>query len=162
MSIETWKAEFYATDAEETSAHEAMDHSIVKWEGLSKKNLDRHGVRKDARDSRLTDDEGDRFSIYGGTCALCVHFESQGECTACSLSQARGGVRCDMQRLDESVSPYFAFVCDSDPQPMLKWLKKAKRFEQARDKAAAREAAREVAAKKAAPKKAAARKRVAK
>ena len=42
MSIESWKAEFYPTPADEASKDQAIAHSLRKWEGLRKENLDRH------------------------------------------------------------------------------------------------------------------------
>jgi hypothetical protein len=137
MSLDTWKQEFYPVAAVECPGNvvDAIAHSIRKWTGLTKENLERHGLRKVSADGIGEGDEpsvsdGTKFYTCSFSCALCVHFS----CAACPLAQARGGdgdgrghVPCDSPRSDESLilTPWRSWTDKADPQPMLTWLRKA-------------------------------------
>lgn len=125
MSLETWKAEFYPTPANEVPAHDALAHSIQKWTGLLKKNLKKHGVRIGWKELVGPDSS---LRIAAGTCALCIHHYGFPECRNCPLFQSRGGVRCDKTHDDEFFPPYKRFL-DGDARPMLNALKKAQKFQ---------------------------------
>ena len=113
MSEETWLAEFYPVPANEVSAEDALDHSIKKWEGALRENLEKHGL-----DEPPIDFDSD-------ACPLCVHYIEDG-CTRCPLYIARGDVDCCTEtRSDEKLSPLDHYG-EGNPRPMLYWLKKAK------------------------------------
>lgn len=119
MSLVTWKEEFYPVSANVVSKEDALDHSIVKWTGLLKKNLEKHKLTHMSK--QIADSECRSMIISSCSCALCVHFEDIG-CPGCPL-YASLGQRCDSTR--ESV--YQAFTTYHDPEPMLAALIKAKK-----------------------------------
>jgi len=46
MTIKTWKEEFYKVKpSKRMSKVEAIQHSLLKWQGLTKSNLKKHGVK---------------------------------------------------------------------------------------------------------------------
>lgn len=46
MSLKTWMEEFYPSDATDaiSSDLEAIEHSLQKWKGAVKENVERHGL----------------------------------------------------------------------------------------------------------------------
>lgn len=137
MSLKTWKEEFYPFEAylftEKSSGLEAAKHSLQKWIGMRKENLERHGgYRKTYGDLGFREKDIVRsFQIYNESCSLCQKFlrPHGGEpwCKACPLAIARGGVPCDKKNalLGETVSPWFSWTALADPEPMIHWLGKA-------------------------------------
>ena len=132
MSIESWKAEFYPVPADEVPVDQAIAHSLRKWEGLRKENLDRHDVIKAGR--RLWHDDESPFYIDGDSCALCHRYLFDGDgdahdhdvsCDNCPLSIARGGFPCDRSLPDESNAPWQEFGREGNPEPMIFWLNAA-------------------------------------
>lgn len=122
MTLQTWKAEFYPVRANTIAdTREAILHSIQKWSGLTKENLDKHGCRIDNGDIV---DESDVLSITTSSCALCNLFYCHRTCKACPLQNVREE-RCDEERWDEEDSPYHQWTGAGDPEPMLAWLNKA-------------------------------------
>ena len=113
MSEETWLAEFYPVPADKVSAEDALDHSIKKWEGALRENLEKHGL-----DEPPIDFDSD-------ACPLCVHYIEDG-CTRCPSYIARGDVCCDVDAPCEEQAPYGQYSIKGNPRPMLYWLKKAK------------------------------------
>ena len=85
MSIKTWKAEFYPTKpTKRMSKKDAILHSLRKWEGLTKENLDKHGL--DIICGNLYDENDDEFEINSDTCSLCVkYWHGEDECATCPL-----------------------------------------------------------------------------
>lgn len=133
MSLETWCAEFYPVPAEDVKPGlPAVEHSLQKWRGLTAEALARHGLRKfdqmivdmgaDARLSRPT------LHITDQTCALCHHYIGDGfdDCVGCPLFKARSGERCDAPAEGEIHGPYFDFIRDDNPEPMIQWLEAAR------------------------------------
>lgn len=147
MSIATWEAEFYPTEAEKTRREDALTHSLRKWEGLKKENLDKHGlsivhgaIAEEGYDKTKSPFTGDNpehsLRMHSGNCALCHHYEYPGwdystvsKCKPCPLYQARGGRRCDVPRSDESESSWHHLTRFNDPMPMIAWLEKSKAFD---------------------------------
>lgn len=142
MSKETWLAEFYPTEADECPKADAVEHSLRKWVGLLPQNLKKHDVRIVGR-SVFTPSHELVLAPDMENCSLCVHYygdldepdEHARECSRCPLSQARDHVPCDEHRDDEALSghssskaPWFAWTEDGDPKPMIKWLRRAKKF----------------------------------
>ncbi len=127
MSLESWKREFYGTPASPPSEHVAVaiQHSLTKWIGLRKENLERHGLKKFG--VVITADEaiGPEFSINGGTCALCVKYVStnnhEGDCGDCPLKELLGEP-CDVEQEDGNPGPYDHWSETGDPEPMIKAL----------------------------------------
>lgn len=125
MSLKTWKAEFYPTEASTTKKEEAIDHSLRKWLGLRKAALKSHGVH--LKYDELSSPPGyESFVIDGRSCALCVHYfddtaSMAATCTTCPLSIVNDGKSCDHSR-----GPYVAFLANGNPIPMINLLKKAK------------------------------------
>jgi hypothetical protein len=115
MSLQTWKEEFYPIPANETSPEESLKHSLKKWKGLTKENLQKHGLETNGQIIR--GDDG-TMPIDSSTCSLCVHFSKHG-CNECPLSIAREKP-CD-SGLD---SPYMQFYKGKNPLPMINLLKK--------------------------------------
>ncbi len=74
MSKETWLAEFYPKPAEEATGswEEAVRHSLQKWKGATKKNLEKHSLKKVP------------FFYSEESCALC---QKNFNCTGCPLDK---------------------------------------------------------------------------
>ena len=80
MSLESWKEEFYPVEANVyfgkennlQGAIEATEHALRKWKGLTKENLDEHGLDfiYSWRIAEINDIKYN-FSITGVTCACC-------------------------------------------------------------------------------------------
>lgn len=120
MSVESWKREFYPVDATQVAKEDALAHSLKKWEGLMKENLERHGVELCYRGIR--DKDGEHFNVDKSTCALCFHHDKGFGCPTCPLSIMRGRVRCDLGAGEDN--PYLCFL-RKNPLPMLRLLRKA-------------------------------------
>lgn len=83
MSITSWKKEF-CPPISKTTPETALDHSIKKWKGLSKKNITKH---------KLNLINGTLFygkrklEITEENCALCHHFkmDSSPMCGRCPI-----------------------------------------------------------------------------
>lgn len=141
MSLQTWKDEFYPVRAREVDAKDAVEHSLTKWRGLRQENLERHQVCI----SGLAVAEvggSTHFTLSASTCALCEHYynpnkeDIEGDedddkglaCETCPLAKARGGYACDRDMPDSATgdaAPYFRLP---DPEPMIRWLEKAKDY----------------------------------
>lgn len=121
MSLESWKAEFYFTDAFEVPVEEALAHSLRKWIGLRPENLARHDLKTFG--SSVYD--GDRkFWIDDSSCALCFHYlRSIPSCSTCPLAKSLGR-RCDHPTSDAE-SPYRVWVSTKNPEPMIEALQTA-------------------------------------
>ncbi len=117
MSLESWKREFYPIDAKsEMTEQEAILHSIKKWEGLTKENLNKHML--DADCGWLSDEFGEAFDIDSSTCALCAKFIRK-YCQYCPLYKKQGFVCGEGDETDG----YLAWSQDADPSLMLENLK---------------------------------------
>lgn len=138
MSLQTWKEEFYPISAQElvdkpnVTDAEIIQHSLTKWAGLRKDNLDRHGVSlKKWADSQCEylylSTPIDHFHIDSLSCALCEKFvdpeegehneygEELHECRNCPLYQHLGNSSCDATNR----SPFGIFQNTEDPEPMI-------------------------------------------
>ena len=148
MSIESWKAEFYSTDARMYGGLDkspgttvfAILHSLQKWRGLTKENLRKHDLSR--VNGRLFDgvsrdwDKG--FLINDRSCALCHMFyvnddfdhpRPPARCGSCPL-RIEQGIPCDVDNdlgSITSVSPFRWFILTGDPQPMINLLERALR-----------------------------------
>jgi hypothetical protein len=114
MSLDTWKAEFYPIPAGKVPVEDAVQHSLRKWRGLTKENLEKHGV---ARKGRCIVDEFGRSELDSTSCALCIHHYSfYDRCFNCPIVVATG---------DTCGSDYANFLIDGNPLPMIEALEKA-------------------------------------
>lgn len=125
MSLADWEKKFYKVPANSDSIKTEMDaveHSLLKWEGLQPEILEASGVLK--VDAMLRD-ETDLFPIDSSTCALCHYHDDN--CKMCVLTKVRG-VSCydTVDSQEELNSPYSAFLNEGNPFPMIDLLKKAK------------------------------------
>lgn len=136
MSMETWKAEYYPVDASAAGLKKgdaamrkfATKHSLRKWIGARKENLDKHGLR--LRSLTVTEPApgGDiELPFTASTCALCeVYYnrEADGSNARC--------VRCPLYKIsgepcfggDGTDRPYDA-AHSGDLEPMIKLLSQA-------------------------------------
>jgi hypothetical protein len=83
MSIDTWKNEFYPTGAEIfvhkennlQNAIEATEHSLLKWKGLSHKNITKHDLyfkRYALTENKYSIGKSESdLVISGSSCACC-------------------------------------------------------------------------------------------
>jgi len=95
MSLTTWKQEFYTTPA--TTPQDklsAIEHSLKKWRGLTKENLERHQVAKNNKFIFDIKDKTDALLIAGSSCALCCLYYLDG-CEGCPLYRSLGNIECD-------------------------------------------------------------------
>lgn len=130
MSLQTWKDEFYqesAKNAAKRGPEAALDHSVVKWDGLKPENTEKHAVVVAGIGIEDKDEGQITFYVEGSTCALCVYNDAVNKgCAECVLAKSRDGVACDDSRDDERRSPYKCWTYNADPFPMIEALRKAK------------------------------------
>lgn len=126
MSIKTWKLVYYPETAKQASKDplKALDHSILKWSGLSKKVLKEHGI--EARGTILLSiDTGFEvfFDVDGDTCALCEY------ASASDVYSPNPCVRCPivMHTGNNCSTEYTKFRRDGETRPMLALLKKTRK-----------------------------------
>ncbi len=134
MSLDSWKAEFYAVEADpwNGSTLEAIEHSLKKWRGLRRANMVRHNVFKEERIALIRDaDTIQPLALGGNTCALCTLFydasaiarrkslDDLPECHLCPLVKS-GRASCE-----QSLSPYMHWAKSGDPEKMIADLKHA-------------------------------------
>ena len=139
MSLKTWKQEFYPITA--LQAHKTLDlvglveHSIQKWIGLRKKNLEKHGLETYGF-TYIRDSDDNSFSVDAFSCSLCRRFvnfrkeEKEDDCFGCPIFESRGHVRCCEYSPKETTpdSPYAHWQWDENPEPMIRALRKALRW----------------------------------
>ena len=78
MSLQSWKKEFYSPISK-VSKKDALQHSLIKWVGLRKENLAKHGVEYDSTIGAITF-KGSKLAIDGWSCALCRKYKSCDDC----------------------------------------------------------------------------------
>lgn len=119
MSLKTWMKEFYKTEAPLVSKRQALAHSLLKWIGLRKENLAKHGILKPKNQHYLDDpDCNGTYYLTTSTCALCVHYYNK-KCVDCPLALARDGVPCYDHPKHLGKSPYVQYVNGNNPEPMI-------------------------------------------
>lgn len=141
MSLESWKAEFYPVPADSLKSAtdlEVAKHSLQKWIGLRKSNLEKHGVKRagcDLIESSVDSSSSDyRFYAIAASshCSLCVRFlntsHPKDKCADCPLYQARGDYRCDRTTSREGISPWSEYRANGNPEPMILALVKTVAF----------------------------------
>lgn len=126
MSFKTWKKEFYPRPANtRMSVRGAIEHSLRKWQGLSPRNLKKHGMEITAglfgplREINEIGHTEVGMSIDSATCALCqMYVDRTGYCDECPLFKSLGH-RCDSMY---SQGPYNVFP-RKGPGPMIRALR---------------------------------------
>ena len=122
MSLSSWKKEFYSKPANKISKKDAVAHSLKKWTGLLKKNLEKHQLRSDGSSIYQIDDCYKDLDINDESCALCHHYIDN-ECLKCPLFKLLG------HKCDTFDGPYGKWSCGNDPKPMLKALERTLKLE---------------------------------
>jgi len=126
MSLESWKQLYYPITAEEAaklSSREIIQHSLTKWIGLRKTNLDRHGVWKSVVCLLTDGSDTPKLSITGSTCSLCARYydpsaDEPASCASCTLAQlGKSGTDCFKE--------YIHWRDTADPEPMIALLERA-------------------------------------
>jgi hypothetical protein len=115
MTISTWKAEFYLVLARNAKDPEA--HSLQKWVGLRKENLDKHGLKADC--NRLHGKDVGMFTLGSENCALCETYYDDGShtpCVDCPLCKHLG-YACDSVKVEDA--PWRVFTVQGNPEPMI-------------------------------------------
>ena len=123
MSLSSWKKEFFPMKARESkSVTEAIEHSLLKWNGLRKKAMASHGMhKKRPADNFIFDDQGAEFCINDDSCALCFVFEN--DCDVCPLGDFLGHP-CDYPPGRGALEgPYSVWFDTGNPLPMIEALK---------------------------------------
>lgn len=123
MSLRTWENEFYRKPPKcKMTRLEAIEHSLMKWIGLSAENLAKHGVvfRK-SFGMLVVADNSDYLKINDWSCALCVKYLNYAswkpDCKLCPLYAHLGDTRCDTQG-----EPYSIAAEERNPTPMIEAL----------------------------------------
>jgi hypothetical protein len=148
MSECSWEKEFYPIEAGtiatrysrgEATLVDLVEHSLNKWIGLRRHNLEKHDVLEINPWGYIDPP----ILVTASTCSLCQAFYQpfneydDDPCQKCPLYQARGNIPCDAERDDEELAPYYEFFQgDETPEPMISWLRKTLDFvtEQQRNK----------------------------
>lgn len=107
MSDKSWMKEFYPVDADLVDEKDAIKHSLVKWYGLRKESLEKHGLTEPPID------------IDDSSCALCRAYYSFYEVTRCSkcplyqyLGRPCASILCGTYEFDH-------YTDKGDPEPMI-------------------------------------------
>ena len=114
MSLNTWKDEFLGEEYPSDPLG-ALDHSIKKWEGLSKENLRKHNLVQLGTFIEERSNPSINERIGASNCALCIHFMFEGisECVNCPIYKITNKY-CSRE--------YEQFVYQTNHQPMLDLL----------------------------------------
>lgn len=125
MSLNEWKKLYYPIPAARVLRQDSLEHSIRKWEGLSKEVLRRFGLKRHFNIIYDAKNGQDTLGISTNSCALCFQWVIRTDtCNGCPLWRIRDGKPCDEKMEGESESPYVVFKESGNNLPMLKWLKK--------------------------------------
>lgn len=131
MSLKAWKDEYYPTEAKDVPAADALAHSLRKWIGLRKENLERHGLCAASGDihEHGSSSGGAIMIVAASSCALCRHWLDwiTRSCADCPLNELLGHP-CDYGLNN----PYAAWVHQGDPEPMIRALEGAIEKEKSR------------------------------
>ena len=106
MSLQSWKKEFYSPISK-TNKKNSLQHSLTKWIGLRKENLEKHEVEYNPDFVDITYKES-VLRIDASSCALCKNYDT-----------------CDECPLNDCQNEYKAFVKTSNPEPMVAFIQKA-------------------------------------
>jgi hypothetical protein len=122
MTMQSWRSEFYPVPSRKmNNKEEAIFHSIKKWEGLTKENLEKHKVMK-AGNLHVIHYYTTDFNIDTNSCALCALYLDElnhdNPCSNCPLYQSGKGC------MDENIhSPFEEWKKTDNPEPMIRSLR---------------------------------------
>ena len=140
MSFASWKREFYTSPAHytATSTYRALQHSLKKWQGLTKTNLTRHNLIK-YKDHDLVEIGGyehEHFAITADSCALCHQYmlsrKMKSSCSQCPI-YLETGMDCDGfigdhddhdHLVTSETTPYKTWIYTGNPRKMITLLRK--------------------------------------
>ena len=132
MSLASWMDEFYPVSANDASATKtelaALRHSLHKWKGLRRKNLEKHRLHKVYGMAMIQQGSHEIMPIDSDSCALCERmFFMSDDCRGCPL--ARSFQRRSHKSKTHTPCNYnHAYVkwCDTgNPEPMIRALERA-------------------------------------
>ncbi len=120
MSLKTWKTEFYRITARKCPRNQAIRHSLTKWEGLTKENLEKHGLEKIFKKNKIQDPKsGTIFEIDSKSCALCSYFlwDDSADCPILDSSNFESieSSFCN----GDCITEYQVWIDEGDPMPMI-------------------------------------------
>jgi hypothetical protein len=124
MSLQTWKDEFYSDPNVKMTKKQVIQHSLKKWTGLRKENLEKHDCRYNGSRGQIEDGYDEPLGIDTGSCALCVKYlnwdaDINNVCRKCPLYESLGE-QCDAY----GNSPFQIWIGTHDPEPMIEALEK--------------------------------------
>jgi hypothetical protein len=130
--MKSWKKEFYPLPAHKINAKgsvkDLIEHSLRKWNGLTKENLEKHDLKLDDYSDVTTKTERTTFLIDSSSCALCARFAEDLDCIGCPIYKLNNNSTCGSRKL--SLDPYTNFKeGDSNPTMMITMLQKALELE---------------------------------
>lgn len=142
MSIASWKKEFTPTTAKQAAkcgVVAAAEHSLRRWKGFRKKNLDKHGFEWVMYEIvwKESDEVMGPFVINEELCALCIFsgdIEGDVQCYRCPLYKVRDETPCGESIPKEFKNPVSSYVLEGDPEFMIKWLEKAVKYAKKHEK----------------------------
>ena len=133
----SWKDEFYRVDSDDVEEKDALAHSLKKWQGLQKENLERHDccirdgdvIEKDAGDNDDYDYYPESLCIDYLSCALCGYYmksadSNDADCLECPIFNLNPSC-CHSSIPGEKDTPWDAWSVNEDPLPMIQLLEKA-------------------------------------
>lgn len=124
MTIETWKAEFYPVEASTLNSApliDAIDHCLVKWEGLRSDNVAKHGMASGVRGKLYDPSTGQQYAPANGPhCALCLRFIND-NCAECPIADDM-----DDEFTEGCNGEYREYINNNNPEPMISSLTRAK------------------------------------
>jgi len=119
MSLETWKSEFYripADSPELKTKAQRIEHSLMKWIGLTPENLGKHNCEIDLdMDVKGNESCAEFFRFGSSSCSLCNNYW----CSDCPLRETLG-YPCS----DGDDSPHQLFHAKGNSEPMIEALAK--------------------------------------
>ena len=120
MSEKSWIDEFYPVPADKVKGKiTAIKHSLKKWEGLTKENLEKHNLSEPP------------IWVDSETCALCHLYFNESKydidesiaCDSCPLKKSLGYPCDDNQQAEKFMSPYSVWRRQRNPEPMIEALR---------------------------------------
>ena len=140
MSTYTWLEQFSPVEPSVAAGEEldsVLTASILKLEGLLKKNLANHQCRALRVLDCLTiqDRHGHILPRWHMDCPLCIWAWNQmrrkgaGDmCSFCPVQLVRGNYSCSVTMPGEPVNPLQLYWTKFDIRPMLTWFRRAERY----------------------------------
>ena len=127
MTIGKWKKKFYPSGP--ITKNNALDRSLLLWEGLHPETLEQYGLEK-GKSFGVWGPDQTEFNVYADTEPLCqVYMQNQTPskaCQQCPLYKVRNAKCYESVGGGSKLSPYLEWTQNDNPDEMIKLLKKAK------------------------------------